>query len=287
MDRPGRARGLRCTVPSFSRAETENSAQIRAKAMILTVQAALPSGARLRARGRFDGGLLQPWITFVEEAKTAVELMEAWLLLESSINPRWLESPSKRLFSVLPCYTLALQTATYASVCLRVWVTDQCLQYSRSNANVDDVGMSEIASNMLPHQPPGRRKKALVEDEMGAGAGAPSPAPSASSTRGGGAAGGNGRGSGSSTTPPPGKRGRRLTKVADLRGSGGAGTSTTSGRRSSPGPGAGSGDDPFATDDDASQHSGPPSPPRSSPGSGVTEGAGSGKKGRASKKRRR
>lgn len=38
MDRPGRARGLRCSVPSFSRAETEGSAQIRAKAMILTVR---------------------------------------------------------------------------------------------------------------------------------------------------------------------------------------------------------------------------------------------------------
>ncbi|CAM9467454.1 unnamed protein product [Ectocarpus sp. 6 AP-2014] len=96
MDKPGRARGLRCSVPSFTTAETESSAQTRAKAMILTIQAALPSGARLRARGRFDGGLLQPWITFVQEASTALELMEAWLLLESSINPRWLESSSKR-----------------------------------------------------------------------------------------------------------------------------------------------------------------------------------------------
>lgn len=60
------------------------------------IQAALPSGARLRARGRFDGSMIQPWVTFVQEATTALELMEAWLLLESSLNPRWLESPSKR-----------------------------------------------------------------------------------------------------------------------------------------------------------------------------------------------
>ncbi len=40
--------------------------------------------------------MLQPWIAFVEEATTALELMEAWLLLETSLNPRWLESPSKR-----------------------------------------------------------------------------------------------------------------------------------------------------------------------------------------------
>ena len=31
-----------------------------------------------------------------------------------------------------------------------------CVQ---SNASADDVGMPEIASNMLPHQAPGRRKK--------------------------------------------------------------------------------------------------------------------------------
>lgn len=60
------------------------------------IQAALPSGARLRARGRFDGSMLQPWIAFVEEATTALELMEAWLLLETSLNPRWLESTPKR-----------------------------------------------------------------------------------------------------------------------------------------------------------------------------------------------
>lgn len=35
--------------------------------------------------------MIQPWVTYVEEAKTALELMQAWLLLETSINPRWLE----------------------------------------------------------------------------------------------------------------------------------------------------------------------------------------------------
>ncbi|CAM9546870.1 unnamed protein product [Ectocarpus sp. 8 AP-2014] len=289
MDKPGRARGLRCSVPSFTTAETESSAQTRAKAMILTIQAALPSGARLRARGRFDGGLLQPWITFVQEATTALELMEAWLLLESSINPRWLESSSKRLFSVLPCYSLALQTATYASVCLRAWVMDHCLQYGRSNANVDDAGMSEIASNMLPHQPPGRRKKTSVVDEETGGVGgsqSAGPPSSATGSRGGGA---SNSASASATTPPSGRRGRRLTKVGDLKGGGGGGgSSSSSGRRASPGP---AGDDPFAADDDdASQHSGPPSPPRSSASSGGGGdgggGSGSGKRGRPAKKRK-
>lgn len=55
------------------------------------IQAALPNGARLRARGRFEAHMLQPWVTYVEEAETALQLMEAWLLLETSINPRWLE----------------------------------------------------------------------------------------------------------------------------------------------------------------------------------------------------
>lgn len=55
------------------------------------IQAALPNGARLRARGRFESHMVQRWISFVENASTAVQLMEAWLLLETSINPRWLE----------------------------------------------------------------------------------------------------------------------------------------------------------------------------------------------------
>lgn len=37
MDKPGRARGLRCSVPSFRPADTESSARARTKAMILTV----------------------------------------------------------------------------------------------------------------------------------------------------------------------------------------------------------------------------------------------------------
>ena len=37
MDKPGRARGLRCSIPSFSEAETETSSRAKAKAMILTV----------------------------------------------------------------------------------------------------------------------------------------------------------------------------------------------------------------------------------------------------------
>ena len=53
-------------------------------------------GARLRARGRFDASLLQSWITHVEEATTALQLMEAWLFLETSINPRWLETTHLR-----------------------------------------------------------------------------------------------------------------------------------------------------------------------------------------------
>ena len=67
----------------------------------MQVLAALPNGARLRARGRFDAGMLQPWTTHVEEATTALQLMEAWLLLETSINPRWIEGPSKRCGDVV------------------------------------------------------------------------------------------------------------------------------------------------------------------------------------------
>ncbi len=37
MDKPGRARGLRCSVPSFRPADTESSARARTRAMILTV----------------------------------------------------------------------------------------------------------------------------------------------------------------------------------------------------------------------------------------------------------
>lgn len=39
MDKPGRARGLRCSFPSFTQAETESSARAKTKAMILTVRA--------------------------------------------------------------------------------------------------------------------------------------------------------------------------------------------------------------------------------------------------------
>lgn len=39
IDKPGRARGLRCSIPSFTQAETESSACAKAKAMILTVRA--------------------------------------------------------------------------------------------------------------------------------------------------------------------------------------------------------------------------------------------------------
>jgi len=70
------------------------------------------------------------------------------------------------------------------------------------------------------------------------------------------------------------------SKVGDMRGG-----SASTGRRASPGHGAG--DDPFASDDGGSQHSGPPSPsPRSSPGGdGGGAGSGSAKKGRPPKKR--
>lgn len=51
--------------------------------------------------------------------------------LSPSLSLHRCSPASPRLFSVLPCYALALQTATYASVCLRAWVTDQCLQYAR------------------------------------------------------------------------------------------------------------------------------------------------------------
>ena len=49
-----------------------------------------------------------------------------------------------RLFSILPSITLALQTATFPAVCLRVWVTDHCLQYVRVSSNQDLIWCVKI-----------------------------------------------------------------------------------------------------------------------------------------------
>ncbi|CAM9710901.1 unnamed protein product, partial [Chrysoparadoxa australica] len=82
MEYPGRARGAR-SPPVFSREEIMADGMLRAKAALLTIEAALPQGARMYSSGQWDDKHTPMWIAHVTEAENATELMEACLLLEN------------------------------------------------------------------------------------------------------------------------------------------------------------------------------------------------------------
>ncbi|CAM9578103.1 unnamed protein product [Phaeothamnion confervicola] len=133
LERDHRLRGPHRLPPVFRPDEVLSDALLRAKAALLTVEAALPRGALLQGpeHWREELGMAAAWVAHVESAATATELMEACLLLEACVNPKWLHSNFARLYNLLPSRSHALQTATLASVCCRVWVLDRAMLYDK------------------------------------------------------------------------------------------------------------------------------------------------------------
>ncbi len=144
--------------PAFRQEDIMSNMLLVAKAALLTIEAALPDGALLRGRGwhcEGDGGgvpggssvdvdgeeggknswFSENWTRAVSEAQTAEELMEACIILESSISTRWLHGHFEEgLQRLLPPRSIALRFPSFSDVALRVWVIDKAILYDFTTA---------------------------------------------------------------------------------------------------------------------------------------------------------
>ncbi len=146
--------------PVFRQEEIMSNMLVMAKASLLTIGAALPDGALLLGRGwNYEGGdstsnvpagscvdvdaeeggrsgwFSENWTRAVNEAQTAEELMEACIILESSISTRWLHGHFEEgLQHLLSPRSIALRFPNFSDVALRVWVIDKAILYDFSTA---------------------------------------------------------------------------------------------------------------------------------------------------------
>eukprot|EP01084_Bolivina_argentea_P109529 195799_1 len=146
-----------CPAPVFRQEDIMSNMLLMAKAALLTIEAALPDGALLRGRGWYcegEGGVLagtsvdvdgeeggrsswfsENWTRVVNEAQTAEELMEACIILESSISTRWLHGHFEEgLQHLLSPRSIALRFPSFSDVALRVWVIDKAILYDFTTA---------------------------------------------------------------------------------------------------------------------------------------------------------
>ncbi len=147
-----------CSTPMFRQEDIMSNMLLMAKAALLTFEAALPDGAFLHGRGwhcEGEGGapagttsldldgeeggrskcFFENWTRVVNEAQTATELMEACIILESSISTRWLQGHfDGGLQHLLLPRSIALRFPSFSDVALRVWVLDKSILYNFTTA---------------------------------------------------------------------------------------------------------------------------------------------------------
>ncbi len=135
------------------------------KYALLTVFSALPCGAlTLAAEAEIvESGIAHAsgwadelesaWFTSLVRARSPLELMECALMLEFYVNKGWLVAPQSRLLTALPSAQFALRCATFASVALRVFSLDKCLNYALVQK---ELRVARVAK-------PGNRPSAAVE----------------------------------------------------------------------------------------------------------------------------
>ncbi len=146
-----------CPVPVFRQEDIMSNMLLMAKAALLSIEAALPDGALLRGRGWYcegEGGVAagtsvdvdgeeggrsswfsENWTRVVNEAQAAEELMEACIILESSISTRWIHGHfDEGLQHLLPPRSIALSFPSFSDVALRVWVIDKAILYDFTTA---------------------------------------------------------------------------------------------------------------------------------------------------------
>ncbi|CAM9440038.1 unnamed protein product, partial [Discosporangium mesarthrocarpum] len=75
--------------------------------------------------------LRESWHSQVACAETSQELMEALVLLESCLDPKWLKSWFKPVQQYMPTTSYLLRLATPAAVALRLFELDQAILYNK------------------------------------------------------------------------------------------------------------------------------------------------------------
>jgi len=132
VNSPDRARGS-LRVPDFmdiaritpSSSSLEISLGV-GRAGLLLIEAALPDGAVDTSWGY---SLSAAWRNVVQTAAGPSTLMACVFLLEEHIDPEWMDPHMVHLLACLPQRWKAIREATVSSLCLRITMLDQCVQY--------------------------------------------------------------------------------------------------------------------------------------------------------------
>ena len=127
----------RATIPDFGNvakvppsASSGEQAFAYAKAALLMIEAALPYGAIDNSpTGAWRAEISAEWRKGVQTAKGPYTLMSCVFLLEENIDPEWIDPHVTHLLSCLPQRWKSIREATFSSLCLRIAMLDQGVQY--------------------------------------------------------------------------------------------------------------------------------------------------------------
>lgn len=101
-----------------------------AKAALLMIEAALPCGAIDNSTsGAWRPAIAAEWRKVVQTAQGPYTLMGCAFLLEETIDPEWIDPHATHLLSCLPQRWKSIREATVSSLCLRIVMLDQGVQY--------------------------------------------------------------------------------------------------------------------------------------------------------------
>jgi len=160
LEMPRRAREKGQNPPCFEKYKLTLNSLEMTRSTLLTIEAGLPIGAWKGV----EGLKIEDWRKRLLRANSALELMEACILLESSIGLAWIRGGGL-CDALLPPPFAALQASTPAAVCLRAWVLDRSLVYDRA----EDPGKAERRTNRKSSSAHPRVAATEAEFVMGVG----------------------------------------------------------------------------------------------------------------------
>jgi len=150
VNSPDRARGS-IRVPDFmdiarispSSSSLEISLGV-GRAGLLLIEAALPDGAVDTSWGY---SFSAAWRNVVQAATGPSTLMACAFLLEEHVDPEWMDPRMIHLLACLPQRWKAIREATVSSLCLRITMLDQCVQYDAIEHLNDIANKNAITSS--------------------------------------------------------------------------------------------------------------------------------------------
>ncbi|CAM9695555.1 unnamed protein product, partial [Choristocarpus tenellus] len=125
----------------------------------------------LQASG-WTPALRESWHSHVASAESGQDLMEALLLLESCLDPKWLRPWYKPMQQSMPSTSHLLRLSTPAAVALRLFGLDRAVLYEKVSSAAQRSVRLRSGNQVMLEDVPGQRRTRGSSGSAGGGAGA-------------------------------------------------------------------------------------------------------------------